>query len=123
MNDVDLKILKDGGIDTKEALERLDGNEKLFLKVLNKFATDTNYNDYCQRLKEGDIENAERSLHALKGIAGNLGITELYSLSVEIDEGLKKGKVPNQDKIERFNSAYENAISSIKKLGQNVGNT
>lgn len=120
MNDVDLKILKDGGIDTKEALERLDGNEKLFLRVLNKFLTDTNYNDYCQKLEQGDIENAERSLHALKGIAGNLGITDLYSLSVEIDEGLKEGIVPDEYKNKSLESAYKNAISSIKQLVQNT---
>lgn len=116
MNEADLKKLNEGGIDAKEALGRLNGSEKFFLKVVKKFLNDNNFEDYIKYLSEGDLENAERSLHALKGVAGNLGITDVYKLSAEIDTGLKEGKTPDPDKNETLRLAYEKAIEAIGNL-------
>lgn len=118
MNDKDLKTLADGGIDVKDALERFSGSENLFIKVLNKFLNDTNFNSYTKNLAGADIINAERSVHALKGIAGNLGINEVYKLSAEIDSQLKEGKIPDAVEQDKLGKAYERAISAIREFNE-----
>lgn len=116
MKEDHLKILNDAGINTEEALSRLMGNEALFFKVLEKFSNDTNFSNYMSELEAGNLQDAEQYLHALKGIAGNLGVTKVYELSAEIDAGLKEGALPEKEKNSMLKKAYETAIEAVAKL-------
>lgn len=72
--------LEQAGIDVSGALERFMGNEALLERFLNKFLNDPNYGKLAAALDAGDEEAALTAAHTLKGVCGNLAMTELFDL-------------------------------------------
>ena len=63
------------GLDTKDGLTRVAGNQKLYLKLLRQFAEQQgpSVEQITAALAQGDTALAERLAHTLKGVAGNIG--------------------------------------------------
>jgi two-component system sensor histidine kinase/response regulator len=63
------------GLDTKDGLTRVAGNQKLYLKLLRQFAEQQgpSVKQITDALAQGDAALAERLAHTLKGVAGNIG--------------------------------------------------
>ncbi|MCX6926627.1 MAG: response regulator, partial [Verrucomicrobia bacterium] len=63
------------GLDTKDGLTRVAGNQKLYLKLLRQFAEQQgpSVEQITGALAQGDNALAERLAHTLKGVAGNIG--------------------------------------------------
>jgi two-component system, sensor histidine kinase and response regulator len=63
------------GLDTKDGLTRVAGNQKLYLKLLRQFAEQQgpSVEQITAALGQGDTALAERLAHTLKGVAGNIG--------------------------------------------------
>lgn len=68
------------GIDVNNALERFMGNEMLLDRFLKKFAADENYQKLCDAVEAGKKEEALTASHTLKGVTGNLSMTNLFDL-------------------------------------------
>ena len=68
------------GIDVNSALERFMGNEMLLDRFLKKFAADENYWKLCDAVAAGKKEEALTASHTLKGVTGNLSMTDLFDL-------------------------------------------
>ncbi len=82
------------GIDTESALERFQGNEKLFRKLLTEFSTEyKNVDDNIRNaLKNGDTRLARELTHTIKGVSGNLSARALHMAATELESGIKYGK-------------------------------
>lgn len=79
------------GIDIKAALNRISGNRKLLTKFLLQFRhefSDT-YKKLNKHIAKGDIESAERLVHNLKGVAGNLGANDLQNAAKKLEDAFK----------------------------------
>jgi len=61
-------------IDEKEALTRLGGNRKLYMKVLRSFLEDKTFQKLEQCINEGDMQNVQRDVHTIKGLVANLSL-------------------------------------------------
>jgi two-component system, sensor histidine kinase and response regulator len=63
------------GLDTKDGLARVAGNQKLYLKLLRQFAEQQgpSVEQITTALAQADTALAERLAHTLKGVAGNIG--------------------------------------------------
>ncbi|MCC7277490.1 MAG: response regulator [Chromatiaceae bacterium] len=81
------------GIDNLRAARHFDGDPDFFLILLGRFATDAA--DEVARIEanlEGDqAEAAAAALHKLKGLAGNLGATELETAARQLEAALRGG--------------------------------
>lgn len=77
------------GADTAEALERCYGNEALYLKLVNMIPDESNFDVLEQALADNDLDKAFEACHALKGVLGNLSLTPMYEISVEMTELLR----------------------------------
>ena len=73
------EALEAAGVSYEIGLERFMGNEALYEDFLIKFLTDSSYKNFIESMKRGDMEQAERSVHTLKGTAGNLSLDPLFS--------------------------------------------
>ena len=77
-----------------EALERVAGNEKAYVGILKKY--NANFSSFIATLtesikkKEWDI--AEREIHTLKGVSGNIGAFETNKTSKKVEIELKERK-------------------------------
>ncbi|WP_282936813.1 response regulator [Paenibacillus sp. RC67] len=81
------------GIDLELVLHRLNGRMPILVHMLNQFQME--YRHYTQtlhaQLENGQIENVRRSIHSLKGVAGNLAADHLFELVSSIDMKLAEG--------------------------------
>src|SRR5262249_57450247 len=81
------------GIDRATGLKRVAGNEALYGKLLLDFHRDyaTSIDRVRAALEENRLTDAERQVHTLKGVAGNIGAMDLHQAAQELDSALRLG--------------------------------
>jgi two-component system, sensor histidine kinase and response regulator len=89
------------GLDTSDGLARVGGNRKLYVKILRQFADQQGpaIDQVADGLASGDLALAERLAHTLKGVAGNIGATEVQSFAALLERAIRD-RAPG-DEIER----------------------
>ena len=86
---LNIEELKKYGADTEEALKRCMGNEAFYFKLLKMALVDQNFARLDAALENNDVKEGFEAAHALKGVAGNLGLTPLFEASSELTELLR----------------------------------
>jgi CheY-like chemotaxis protein/HPt (histidine-containing phosphotransfer) domain-containing protein len=121
------------GFDLADGLKRLQGNKKLYRKLLLSFATDYNAaaNEIRQALDAKDFDQAHSLVHNLKGLAGNLAATELQAAAVNLEKivkGVEKSPPSTKElnlKYSKLETALDQALKSAQRLGaadeENIG--
>lgn len=112
------------GVDSKEGLKRVGGNQKLYQKLLIDFAN--NYKFHAESIRtaisEGKTEDAGRLAHTLKGVSGNISATDVFSFAEQIEKTLQKTPAENCDRLlEQLNTALcaiDEAIGVIREEKQ-----
>jgi HPt (histidine-containing phosphotransfer) domain-containing protein len=113
----------DGGIvyiNTKEGLNRVMGNTKLYVKLLNKFKSELIMGALLEAVRGADYEKARGLAHAFKGVAANLSLTELYKQSVEFETQIKNGAI-SPGFPEAFQGCFDETIRSIDEVIEQYG--
>jgi CheY-like chemotaxis protein len=84
------------GFDTVGALRRVAGNRGLYRRLLiSLLHTQGDAQDRLDAaLAEGDLRQAEHIVHSIKGVAANLGATDLADAAANLDLELKQGRSP-----------------------------
>ncbi len=112
------------GIDTKTGLERVAGNEKLYRNLLKKFAKNqaNSIEEINKALKDNDIKLAKRIAHTIKGVAGNIGATQLQAAAKDLESGIQeKGMEVAAILIESTETQLEQVVRSIQVLETGMG--
>ena len=80
------------GIDTEQALRRMAGNEGLLKRILGAFHKENRETvaKMTALRDQGDMVMLEQLTHTLKGVAGNVGATDLYEAAKHLDEALRR---------------------------------
>jgi CheY-like chemotaxis protein len=122
------------GFDLEDGLNRLQGNKKLYRKLLLSFASDYSAvaKDIRQALDAEDFDQAHSLVHNLKGLAGNLAASELQEAAVNLEKlvkGVEKKSPPAKELNLNFSDlekALNHALKSAQSLGasaeENTGN-
>ena len=106
--------LESAGMDVDDVLKRVMGSEALLEKLLTRFLADKNYPELLEGLGERDRVKAFTASHTLKGICGNLSMTELYGLFSEQVEALRSEDFDKADGLmEKISPAFENITAAI----------
>jgi PAS domain S-box-containing protein len=76
------------GLDTKDGLARVAGNEALYLKLLRQFVAQqaTAVSEISAAFAKGDAGAAERLAHTLRGVSGNLGAKAVQSAAEAVEK-------------------------------------
>ena len=110
------KDLEAAGIDVQSALERFMDNEMLLERFLKKFLDDPNYEKLKAAQAAGDREGAVTASHSLKGVCGNLSMTELFDLLTRQVAAFRaddwEGAVAMMPELDRM---YEGLCAAISK--------
>jgi PAS domain S-box-containing protein len=100
------------GIDRTTGLKRVAGNEALYGKLLLDFHRD--YATSLERVRaligEDRLADAERQVHTLKGVAGNIGAMELHRAAQELDSALRVGDL---ERVGSLLPDVERALSAV----------
>ena len=113
------------GFDLADGLKRLQGNQKLYTKLLVNFAA--KYagmaGDIRQAINSADFDQTHGLVHSLKGMAGNLAATELQSAAIGLEKLVKHADGENlpatedlNRKIAELDGSLNQAIQSIQVL-------
>jgi HPt (histidine-containing phosphotransfer) domain-containing protein len=113
------------GFDLAAGLSRLQGNKRLYRKLLLSFASDydTVASEIRRALNTDDFDQAHSLVHNLKGLAGNLAATDLQTAAVNLEK-LVKGidkKAPSPDQLNLRFSELENALIQALSSAQSLG--
>lgn len=106
------------GINVKEGLGRVNGNKKLYHKLLTKFYQDNlNIESELQKiLEDGDFELAARMAHTIKGVSATIGVDKIADASEVIETDLRQGKKQISEKaFAAFSEALNEVLESLKE--------
>lgn len=122
MRPEDKERMESAGYDVNGALARFVNNEILFMTFLKKFPTDEHYAAIRPNIDNGNIDEAYKAAHAIKGVAGNLGLTPVFETVNDMLILIKhKDETPDFDTkvvelYEIFDKAYAKAIEIINSI-------
>ncbi|WP_346356051.1 response regulator [Azotosporobacter soli] len=91
------------GIDAAATLQLLDGNESMYIRLLQKYLEQ--YNETANQLRAA-LENADWQLavhlvHSVRGVSGNLGATRVQKAAAELETALNR-QTDYQDALGSF---------------------
>ncbi len=80
------------GIDVEGGVERIGGNIKSYIRLLQKFSENqaTAISDMSGALASDEQDVAVRLAHSLKGVSGSIGATSLYNSAAKLEAALKE---------------------------------
>ena len=79
------------GCNVEEALDRVVGDEDLYVDCLESIEHDKAFFALGEALKKNDADAAIENAHTLKGVLGNLSLTPLYETVKQIVDALRGG--------------------------------
>jgi two-component system, sensor histidine kinase and response regulator len=81
------------GIDFDDGLARVAGNRKLYRNLLAKFRASNQeiIAAIGKAVERGEDETAQRLVHTLKGVSGNIGARAVHSAAQRLEHSLKHG--------------------------------
>ena len=77
------------GINTDEGVARCMGSEEFYIKLVKMVPDEKGFDSLKAAVDAGDMNAAFEAAHALKGVLGNLSLTNMYEKSSEITELLR----------------------------------
>ena len=101
------------GLDAKDGLSRVAGNQKLYLKLLRQFAEQQGpaITQISEALAKGDPALAERLAHTLKGVAGNIGAKPVQTAAGAVEKLIR-----HRVKADEITSAQQQLAATLDPL-------
>lgn len=106
------------GADYDEIMSRLRKEDRI-QKFLLKFLEDGSYELLCNSIEEGNMEEAFRAAHSIKGISQNLSLANLYKPVSCLSDRLKQQPVYDEEAARLFEQTkkeYLTVTDYIRKL-------
>lgn len=79
--------------DIDGAMNRFYDDEELYMRCLADFLNDTTMDDLKTALAAMEWDAAFTAVHALKGLAGNMGFIPLFQVSAEMVVMIRAGRI------------------------------
>jgi CheY-like chemotaxis protein/HPt (histidine-containing phosphotransfer) domain-containing protein len=104
-----------GGVDVAAGLQRVAGNKCLYRDLLTQFAVkhESTGTTIRQALASADRSKAERLTHSLKGVAGNLGLNEVFQAAGKLEGAIRVSQAGIEDLIEELTAALDRQVRNI----------
>jgi HPt (histidine-containing phosphotransfer) domain-containing protein len=93
------------------------GNRKLYLNLLSQFVTQQSdiAPQVAGALDAGDRRLAERLAHTVKGVAGNLGITEVQIAAQKLEKAIREDHPDVPALLDQFAITVRVHVNSIRR--------
>ena len=110
------------GIDLLSGLSRVGGNKQLYVKLLCKFreGQQNATSEIMTAFQSENREAAERMVHTVKGVSGNLGAQSLYLAAAKLENAIKEGEENIHPPLTEFGSHMKMVMDGIKVLAERL---
>lgn len=106
-------------INIEESLERFGGMKDLYDELAIMFLNDQSYSNelLLSLLNKNDKDKAASLVHKLKGVAGTLGLEQLFDASKALNDFLHN-KIEGNEKelVDAVISTYDITVKKLKEL-------
>lgn len=113
-----LDVLRNNDVDVDNAVDRLMGNDNLYLEFIKRLPEELNLATIREALAQRDAESFHFYLHNLKGFAVNLGITEIADAA---QAGLTEFRASQFRNITKLEGLLEEIEASGEKFASALG--
>ena len=122
MNPKQQHALEVRNTDLQGAVQRLGGNEQLYLSCLSMFLEDSTIVDLNRAIKAKSGDDAFTAAHALKGLAGNMGFIPLMHSTSQLVIMIRGGRIKElSEYMTQVNSSYRDIVDAIREnFGENT---
>jgi len=110
------------GVDLEGGLKRLVGNKRLYRDLLLQFASKQADApaEIAAAIESGDPKLAERIAHTVKGVAGNLGLGQVFAAAEKMERAIRHGNVVDAETLEEFSLVLDRQVEAIRGAMQAV---
>ena len=111
-----IEKLREYGANVEEGLNRCMNNEAFYLKLVNLFLMNNDFNKLKEAIDNNNLEEGFKAAHALKGVLGNLSLTPLSNIIYEMTE-LLRNKVQRDynEFIINYQKEYDKLVALSKE--------
>jgi len=104
------------GVEVEQGLQRVAGNKRLYRDLLRRFAAQhaDAAAEVAAALDKKDREEAGRIVHTLKGVAGNLSVTEVHAAAQELERAIRESSDSVPTALEQFRSRLQSSAAAIR---------
>jgi len=97
------------GFDINDGLYRVGSNVELYIELILELAKEyiDTASEFLDLMKDSDKEPARRLVHTIKGVAGNLGVTNLHLAAADLENVIKNEQY---DHVEEFFKPFEKQL-------------
>ncbi|MFZ2960922.1 MAG: PAS domain S-box protein [Candidatus Ozemobacteraceae bacterium] len=109
------------GVNVLEGLSRLAGNSATYWRLLREFPTsqEGELQKIRQAISAKNLEKARTLVHTLKGLSGNLAISDLFQISIALEKALHENDwVASSRFFETLQETFHRFSQVIKLLNQ-----
>ncbi|MDR1866869.1 MAG: Hpt domain-containing protein [Treponema sp.] len=99
-------------INEVEGIKRVMNNKKLYARLLTKFKNENNLEGLWSALAVKDYKKAQEIIHAIKGVAGNLALSELFEKSKNFEGQIRTESIDIQT-VEAIKVCYGETLNAI----------
>ena len=102
-------------VDVKDALKRIGGSMDLYKRLLAQFTGGNHIDPLEEALNTGAMEEASRLIHTLKGVAANLSLVKLSTVSAELEHKVKNG-ADHSETFQQLKNVYYTTSQQISEI-------
>jgi two-component system, sensor histidine kinase and response regulator len=110
------------GVDVAGGLRRVAGNKRLYHDLLVRFAAqqaDTGAH-IAAALESGDGKLAERIAHTVAGVAGNIGLDQVFIAAEKLERAIRQTDPTVPVLVEEFNRVMSRQVEVIQRAMRDV---
>jgi HPt (histidine-containing phosphotransfer) domain-containing protein len=110
------------GIDVASGLKRVAGNRRLYRDLLVKFAAKQGAMDseILAAIESGDRKLAERVAHTVKGVAGNIGLGQVFIAAEKLERAIREVDPAVLARVKEFTLVVNRQIQAIQQAMRDV---
>jgi HPt (histidine-containing phosphotransfer) domain-containing protein len=121
MNDRQIEILMDAGVDLAGVMRRMADSEATLNSCLKSFLQDPNMDEMKQAIHNQAWKEAFAAAHTLKGIFGNMGFISLSKSASAVVELLRAGNTADlQEPLRQVQLGYDAMTDAIHRYFEAV---
>ncbi len=105
------------GVNIADGLNRVAGNRRLYRDLLSQFAAKQAgaATEIAAALDANDHQTAERTAHTVKGVAGNLGITNVQTAAQKLEKAIRESDPSSSALLDQFAIALRLHVKDISE--------
>lgn len=110
------------GVDLEGGLKRVAGNKRLYRDLLLQFAAKQADApaQISKAIESGDQKLAERIAHTIKGVAGNIGLGQVFATAGTLEKAIRHGDAAVAALLEEFAKVLSRQVQAIRQAIQVV---